>query len=350
MGAMQYKKEMPLDFGDPRFFGELVQRFSAPGSNSAVHVLLHSTNGQDAQDVGAAPCLEPFEVADRLWICRMPDAIRDLVYGVCEPHDEPHVPSFRQYGQLYTVALFLGPWAPGVLSSWDGYGFLSKFVALSHLLHPTSIGFGNTAVLTFGPTGELRQSSPGPCRGITEHAFTVPDTRNWLSRSECELIKTLYNSSDLDQLPDRVARAHWNLQRAVYEFFFEVRALLIASALDALLHVRLQGRGRVSTGAQFKSRLILLARELGIPFTDADAKAVWDYRSDVSHGRDPWKELRDAQRDFQIPHKLSKSDRLVSRYLACEQVLRSTILKCLSDPSFAAKFASDDTVEKAFPI
>lgn len=48
--------------------------------------------------------------------------------------------------------------------------------------------------------------------------------------------------------------------------------------------------------------------------------------------------------------ELKKDDELVRRYLAAEQILRSAILKCLTDPAFAAKFESDASVEKAYPV
>ena len=341
---------MPLNFGSQDFFGELVRRFSSPRSNSTVHVLLHSTNAQDAQEAGAVPCPDPFELSDRVWICRMPDYLRDVVYQVCEPHDEPPQKAFRQYGQLYTIAHFAGPWTPGLVTSWDGDGLLSRFVPLAHLVHPTSMGFGSTAVLTFGPDGKFLHASPGPCRGITEHAFCFPDSRNWLSESECEQIRILFHGPDLSTLPERVGRAVWNLERAAYEYFFEVRAMLVVSGLDALLHVRTPGTRMASTSRQFKERIVLLASDLSIPFTKSDAEAVWGHRSDVVHGRDPWAAMRAAQIGFQVPATLAKNDPLVIRYLACEQFLRSTALKCLADALFAGKFVSDQAVELAYPI
>jgi hypothetical protein len=340
---------MPLTFGSPEFFEEHVRRFSQPGRDSHVHVLLHSTNGNDSADPGAVECREPFRVADRMWLCRIPDQLRDVVYKACEPPGEPYEQAHRQYGQLYTIAFFMGPPEIGTVTSWDGHGYISKFVTYSQLVHPTSIGFGNTAVLIFSPDGEFQQARPGPCRGITEQAFTIPDTRNWLSQSECEKVKSLFESAELDKLPDRVSRAHWSVQHAAYQYFLEVRTLLVVSGLDALVHVRTPGN-RIPTGAQFKNRTVLLAAELGVPFTIADADAVWDHRSDVSHGRDPWASLKDANGKMAQPPKLTKNDELVRRYLAAEQILRSAILRCLADPMFAAKFESDKSVEIAYPV
>ncbi len=340
---------MPMTFGKPEFFEKQLCRFSVPGRRSHVHVLLHSTNGNDADDRQAVQCLEPFKLADRMWICRMPDYLRDIVYKACESPGEPYEAAHRQYGQLYTIVLFMGPPEIGTVTSWDGYGYLSRVVTYSQLVHPTSIGFGNTAVLIFGPDGDFEQARPGPCRGYTEQAFTVPDTRNWLSQSECETVKDLLDNADMDKLPDRVARAHWSIQHAAYQYFLEVRTLLVASGLDALVHVRTHGK-RLSTGAQFTNRTVQLATDLGVSFTMDDAKAVWEHRSDIAHGRDPWAFLKDANGKMPQPPRLSKSDEVVRRYMAAEQILRAAILKCLTEPNFAAKFASDDTVERAYPV
>ena len=63
---------MPLPLGKPEFFEAQVQRFSVPGKNSHVHVLLHSTNGNNSVDLDAVERLEPFKLADKIWIsaCR----------------------------------------------------------------------------------------------------------------------------------------------------------------------------------------------------------------------------------------------------------------------------------------
>jgi hypothetical protein len=341
---------MPMSFGSQEFFTELVRRFSATDSDSSAHVLLHSTNGQDAREPGAVPPPEPFEIGHNLWICRLPDQLRDIVYGICEPRDEPAEKFYRQYGQLYTIALFMGPSQTGVISSWDGYGLLSKFVTLSQLVHPTSIGFGNTAILHFDSKSDFKRASPGPCRGVSEHAFTLPETRNWLSVRECEQIKSLFYSSDFNKLSDRVGRALWNFQYAAYQYFFEVRTMLITSGIEALVHVRTIAKRKIGTGEQFTKRVVELAFEVAVRFTETDAREVWEHRSDVVHGRDPWDDLRKAQTGFQIPRDLKKGDPLVTRYLACEKILGLVVLRCLRDPAFAAKFASDQSVEKAFPI
>jgi hypothetical protein len=262
---------------------------------------------------------------------------------------------FRQYGQLYSIALFTGPWTSGQLSQWDAPGDITRFVTLSQLVHPTSIGFGNSARLTFGPDGDFISADPGPCRGITEQAFTIPHHRNWISQPECEQIKHLLANSNLKDLPDKAARAHWNVQHAAYQYFFEVRTLLVVSGLEALLHTRNpkprnSNRNAPGTGKQFATRTARLAELLNVPFTLADAMAVWDHRSDVAHGRDPWAARQNARGGMQQPPELTKNHPTVRRYLQSEQILRTTVLKCLTDRQFAAMFASDASVEKFFPV
>jgi hypothetical protein len=295
-------------------------------------------------------CREPFQLTHRLWICRLPDELRDMVYQACESPGVPYHKPSRQYGQLYTIAFFSGPWMPGQLSGWDAQGEITRFVSFSQLVHPTSIGFGNSARLTFSTDGDFVSADPGPCRGITEQAFTIPPHRNWLSKSECEQVRNLLANSNFSDLPARVARANWNVQHAAYQYFFEVRAMLIVSGLEALLHTRDPKPRNPGTGKQFVGRTVRLAQLLDITFTNGDAKSVWIHRSDVVHGRDPWASRRDARDGLQQPPELRKDNETVRRYLRAQDLLRGAVLRCLSDHRFAAMFASDDSVRRTFPL
>lgn len=342
-------------FGDSTFFTEQMRQHSLPSSNSYVHVLVHSTNGDDDPNDNPQRCDEPFQLTPDLWICRLPDELRDVVYQACESPGVPLQKVTRQYGQLYAAALFTGPWTPGQLSGWDAPGQITLFVTFSQLVHPTSLGFGSSARLTFGPNGEFLSADPGPCRGMTEQAFTIPHHRNWLSASECARIKALIKNADLKKLPDKVARAHWNVQHAAYQYFFEVRAMLVVSGLEALLHTRIpkpqKGKSRgAKTGEQFINRTKQLADLLKIPFTLSESAAIWEHRSDVVHGRDPWAARQNARGVPSRPPELTKADETVKLYLQAERLLRDAVLRCLEDSTFSALFASDDSVAQGFPL
>jgi hypothetical protein len=117
---------MPLNFGNPDFFSEMVLRRSIAGHRSQVHVLLHSTNGQDAVNKGAVAHLEPFSIGDILWLCRLPDELQDAVFRAREARGDPPEEAYGNPGQLYCVALFMGPILEGTIASWDGYGYPSR--------------------------------------------------------------------------------------------------------------------------------------------------------------------------------------------------------------------------------
>ena len=167
---------------------------------------------------------------------------------------------------------------------------MNTLVNCAQLVHQTTLGFANSARLDFDSDGKFLMAIPHLCRGITEQAFIVSDSRNWLSETECEEVRELFRRG-FASLPDRVARANWHLQHAFFQHFFEVRSLLMVTGLEALVHIHAPAgnsrRGPRST-AQFVQRTVQLAMLLGVPFSESDARYVYDHRSNISHGRDPW--------------------------------------------------------------
>jgi hypothetical protein len=126
--------------------------------------------------------------------------------------------------------------------------------------------------------------------------------------------------------------------------------MLVTSAIDALVHVRTSTSKGLGTGKQFTDRTGQIAAELAIPFTREDAQEVWKHRSDIAHGRDPWESRRNAKGDLQQSPELTKNDPMVRRCLTSEQILRSVILKCLTDTEYAGRFECDECVENAYPV
>lgn len=134
-------------FGDDDFFRKQVLANSGRG-NSSVHVLLHSTAPDIESNEDVPTYDDPLLLEDRLWLCRVPKDIQDVIYTACESGSVPAVNPFRQYRQLYTAAYFQGPWMAGNIASWDPYGRITQFFNMSQLVHRTSTGFANTATLT----------------------------------------------------------------------------------------------------------------------------------------------------------------------------------------------------------
>ena len=205
-------------FGSETDFHDLVNRYSGSG-NSSVYVVLHSTNGVAGADQDAESCEDAFEVAKDLWVCRIPSVLRDAVYEACESPGSPPLKPHRQYGQLYTLALFNGPWASGQVRG-DRDAEMNTLVSLAQLVHQMTLGFANSARLDFGPDGKFIEAIPHACRGVTEQAFMVADQRNWLSRAEIEQVRELYGIG-FTHLPEKLKRANWHLQHAFFQYFFE---------------------------------------------------------------------------------------------------------------------------------
>lgn len=125
--------------------------------------------------------------------------------------------------------------------------------------------------------------------------------------------------------------------------------MLVASALDSLVHIENEGLG-IGTGRQFKERVPMIAADFGITLTPDDAEALWKHRSDVVHGGDPWLSVRNPDDPkWQVP-PLHRDEPFVRRHLIAEEVLRKTVLRCLTDQQFADRFASDDTVKACYPL
>ena len=147
-------------FGTEEDFENLVQSHSGTG-NSSVYLVLHSTNGVAGADHDAEVCDGVLRVSGDLWICRLSNKLRDAVCDACESPGTPPLRPFRQYGQLYTLALFNGPRAPGQVRG-DRDSEMNTLVSLAQLVHQTTLCFANSARLDFGPTGEFIGPSRRP--------------------------------------------------------------------------------------------------------------------------------------------------------------------------------------------
>jgi hypothetical protein len=104
-----------------------------------------------------------------------------------------------------------------------------------------------------------------------------------------------------------------------------VRWVLIATALESLIHTN-----RYRSGFQFRTRTAKMAGAVGLPaFTEAEAQSFYELRSHLAHGQETG--------------KLSPPD--YALYRLGEDVLRKVIAKAVRDPSFAATFADNNTIE-----
>lgn len=275
------------------------------------------------------PPRDRFQLADGLWVGSLDDAIAEKVLDSCEPPGCWVTRPVRQYGQLYT---FVREQVPQThIYEWDADLRLQTCVALSRLVHPTSVSFRYSAQLVYNADGTVREVAPGP---VTDHGanawVATEDNRDWLIASDLEMLKELVRHLPLSHLPPRVRRALWYHEYAARTRDVSVRWTLISTALEALVHT-----DRHNSTRQFTVRIPRLAAEMGgCRFSEGDAENAYDFRSRLSHGQG----LGD----------LTAADRQI--YQEMETILRHTLLRAIRDPQFAQLFGNDEGIRKQWPL
>lgn len=108
-----------------------------------------------------------------------------------------------------------------------------------------------------------------------------------------------------------------------------MRWTTIATALESLVHTDKQ-----QSTKQFVHRVTALANRVGVKLTQDDAKAAYDLRSTLAHGR-----------EFG-----SGNDTTTALYRQMEAVLRLSVRTAIHDATFRAIFESDDKIRAEFPL
>jgi len=267
------------------------------------------------------------DLSSDLWVGKLNEEIAEAVFDGCEPMGQMTKKAPRQFGQLYAFVRDPAPVEP--LYEWDSDSRLQTCVALSRLVHPTSVSFRYAARILVRP-GEEMQVIPGQVTGHGADAWVAKENhRDYLTNDDLVVLRQLMTGFPLELLPARVWRALWYHEFAARIRYLDVRWTLISTALEALVHT-----DRCNSTRQFTKRVPELARELGgCEFREADAKVAYDLRSSLSHGQGlvaPSKETQDI-------------------YERMETVLRQTLMRCILESEIAAIFSSDMTVRDRWP-
>jgi hypothetical protein len=208
---------------------------------------------------------------------------------------------------------------------WDADQQLQVAIALSRLCNPTSIGLEFAArVYAPGirhPTEYLVE--PSLIAGHGNQAF-IPDSagRNWLTTEDVVDLPAMIAA--FATVPERVRRAAWFHEYASRIEHVPVRFALTVTGIEALVHVE-----RWRSTRQFVSGACGLAKDVGLPFTDADATSAYDQRSRYAHG---------ATVHAAAPALL----------ISVEAVLRAALKRTLLDPEYGAVFAEDARIRERF--
>jgi hypothetical protein len=298
-------------------------------------VVLHTNGGmfrENAQELLASfPSVKDrFELGRGLWLGRLDSDLANALMDTCEPKVLGIPAAVRQYAQMYAYGRDLSPDAE--IHRWDDDHRLSRLVAMSRLIHPTTVGFRYAARVRH--SDQILTIVPAELYGISPDVYLSPShTRDWLTVPEAELLAGVDAESEhLTQpsFPKRVSRALWYFDYAQRTYYADLRWTMIATALEALIHT-----GTANSTRHFKFRVPALAAEVGAPaMTASESDAAYDHRSRLSHG--------DA-----FLYDIPQAD--INVYDKLEETLRLTILKAFREPSFAAVFLEDSRIEARWP-
>lgn len=269
------------------------------------------------------------QIADDMWVGMVDHALAEAIIDSCDAPGRFVSQPVREFGQLYAFVRETAgedrDW------KWDHDARLQTCIALSRIVHPTSVSFRYAVRLMLAADGTVETIVPGPVRGQGAEAYVSPGPcRNWLIDADLEGLKELLAQYAAALLPERVRRALWYHEFAARTYYADVRWTLVTTAIEALVHT-----DRNSSTRQFIKRASRLAGDLGVTaFAEQDAGDAYDLRSALAHGQG----CADLEKA-----KLALYERM-------ETLLRACLRRCIQDPNFAAAFATDDTIRSRWPV
>ena len=296
------------------------------------------TSGAQHLLESSPPVEERIELGGGLWVGRLESNLAKALMDTCEPVPLGIPKPIRQYAHFYTFVRELDDKAG--LNQWDSDLRLQRCVALSRLIHPTTVGLRYAARVLNDPQPDSLKIVPAEIRGISMDFFLSPAHKHdWLTREEAEDLRQLLAIAEplkAPTFPSRISRALWYFDYAQRTYFLDLRWTLIATALEALVHT-----GKGNSSAHFKRRVPALAAEVGAHLlSQSEAGEAWEFRCRLSHGN----AFLSAISQVSTPEE-EIDTRL---YDKLEDTLRLTILKAFRDPAFASEFADDSRIDDRF--
>jgi hypothetical protein len=159
------------------------------------------------------------------------------------------------------------------------------------------------------------------------HVFLAVINDADLDREAALFDKARFSASPL---PDRASRALWYHEYAVRTYYVEIRWVLAATELEAIVHV-----DQYHSTRQFKCRVSQLASELGVSGLGLlQAERAYMHRSTFAHG--------------QKLGQLSDIDRKL--YESMETTVRVAVLKAIEDDKFSGILSDPEKIKKRWPI
>jgi len=288
-------------------------------------VVVHRTSPRI--DPSKKPVKERFDLSSDLRIDRLPKGLADKIFEACEPPGFRFNP-VRQFGQLYS---FIRDTPPNTNDlQWDTDQRLQRCLALSRIVHPTSISFEFAARIFASEDGEISKIVPGPVSGSGAQAFVVDPKFNYLTDADASDLKELIQAFERKPLQDPIARAMWYHEYAARSCEIDVRWTFIATGIEVLIH-----KNRHKSTKQFVERVKRLSVEVGANLvTEDEAEKMYELRSALSHGQGL---------SGLTPLKMQL-------YQKMENILRLTIRKSIVDQAFDDFLSDPDNIRRRWPV
>lgn len=213
---------------------------------------------------------------------------------------------------------------------WDSDEKLGQLIALSRIIHPTSISYEYSAKLEFNGD-KLEKVIPGPTTGLGSQAYVSPIARNWLTEKDAEELKQLFEIYTKRKFCDSCCRARWFFEYAAQTYALEVRCLCIVAGIESLINTDSDRPTK-----QFVYRIRKLGEELNLGFSlsKKGATDMYALRSKVAHGES-------------IVNSHSENSKL---YKQMEDILRLTIRKFIIDENFYNFISDKDKVRSKWAL
>jgi hypothetical protein len=301
---------------------------------------------EDGQAHWADPELaddQEIELALGLRASRLTEDLREKIAAAC--HEQGYGYRTPPGGPVLSYGLVRDD-APE--TEWDADGKLRSLVALSRLIHPSTLGLDYCATVSLDKDGTVRH-----IRGVAgAPAYKLKRHRPWLTPKDLEDLGGLFgahealpvqpeprnllvNAYALPQgsrkLPVLLHRAMWNTDYAARVQPAHLRWLIVAATAEGLAQTKKDKARR-----QFVTRIPAISAELGAPIPKSQAERTYDLRCEVAHSG--W--LQPGRSDDELDDSLEPLQGFVAGVLK----------RAIMDKAFRDVFETRETIAKRWPI
>jgi hypothetical protein len=316
--------------------------FIIKGEPSVIDVVLvPSPYPHDYPAAGPRP-VKYFEgshrLADDLWLADLCSDFSSEIFDACQMTGKNFSPT-RQFGAPYGFIRTNVPKTGGSPYHFDHDHRLLRCIAISRLIHPTSVGFEYSARVRRWPNGHY-EIVPYRPTALNPFAYVADPSQDWLIPDDVHALRELLAAFDASNLPERVNNALWHFETVARTYYIDVRWPLLVTALESLVHIRNERdphkpKRPAGSTRVFSQRVAQLATRLATASkSEKEFREIYDRRSTLAHG--------------QLLGTLDAPTRQL--YIATEEVLRAVLRECIANPSFASTFENDAAINLQYPL